>query len=212
MPPNRTWSSNGGGNLFLEADPDASPAPAKSHHPRGDTRGQRQSARGPRLIAPLDASSPNAAAANDHPDSAAFTRPGKRAGGLQGRARERLRRADANARRLVAQLAARPYRALLTLALVGTTLLALSWMGLALRNDAAAWHTSNRRAAAATRALNRQRESAANALQHDQTRIATLSGQLEQARAALQQRPPPATPPTAPRSRRTPAHGTARGQ
>ena len=150
MPPNRTWSSNGGGNLFLEADPDASPAQAKTHHPHGGTRGQRQSARGPRLIVPVDASSPSGAAANDHPDSAAFTRPGKRAGGLQGRARERLRRADANARRLVAQLAARPYRALLALALVGTTLLALSWMGLALRNDAAARHNSNRRAAAAT--------------------------------------------------------------
>jgi hypothetical protein len=212
MPPNRTFSSNGGGNLFLEADPDASPAPAKSHHPQGGTRARRQSARGPRLIVPVDASSPNGAAANDHPDYAAFTRPAKRPAALPAKAREYLRRADANARRLVAQLAARPYRALLALALVGATLLALSWMGLALRNAAAARHNSNRRAAAATRALNRERESAANALQHDQTRIATLSGQLEQARAALRQRPPSATPPTAPRSRRTPAHGTARGQ
>jgi hypothetical protein len=101
---------------------------------------------------------------------------------------------------------------LLALALVGATLLALSWMGLALRNDAAARHNANRRAAVATDALNHERKSEANAIRHDQTRIATLYGQLEQARAALRQRPPPATPPTAPRSRREPAHGNAQGQ
>jgi len=211
MPPNRTWSSNGG-NLFLEADPDASRAPANSHshHPHR-ARGRRHAARGPSLIVPVDASFPDQAAANDHPDSVAFTRPGKRPGGLPGQIREHLRRADANARRLVAQLAARPYRALLALALVGATLLALSWMGLALRNAVAARHDANRRAATATSALNHERGSAANAIQHDQIRIATLYAKLEQARAALRQRPAPATSP-APRSRRKPARGNPRGQ
>ena len=95
MPANRTWSSNGGGNLFVEADPDAIPAPANCHHPRGGTRARRRTARGPALIVPVSASSSNGAAANDGPDSAAFTRPAKRPGGLQAKARERLRRADA---------------------------------------------------------------------------------------------------------------------
>jgi len=113
MPSNRTWSSNGGGNLFLEADPDTSPAQANSHHPRGSNRRRRHTARGPGLIAPVSRSSPNGAPATDRPDSRAFTRPAKRPGGLQAKAREHLRRADANARRLVPQLAARPYRALL---------------------------------------------------------------------------------------------------
>ena len=126
------------------------------------------------LIVPVDASSPSAAAATHRPDAAAFTRPAKRPGGLPEKTREHLRRADANARRLVAQLAAGRYRALLALALVGATLLALSWMGLALRNAAAERHSADRRAAAATSALKQERDSAANAIQHDQTRIATL--------------------------------------
>jgi hypothetical protein len=204
MPSNRTWSSNGGGNLFLEADPDTSPAQANSHHPRGSSR-RRHTARGPGLIAPVSRSSPNGAAANNRSDSAAFTRPAKRPGGLQAKAREHLRRADANARRLVAQLAARPYRALLALAMVGATLLALSWMGLALRNAAAARHNANRRATAATSALKHERNLAANAIQH----IATLYSQLEQARPAQRQRPAPVT---SPHSRRKPAHGNAHGQ
>jgi hypothetical protein len=80
-------------------------------------------------------------------------------------------------------------------------------MGLALRNGAAARRNANRRAVVAARVLNRDRASAANAIQHDKTRIATLYGQLEQARAAPRRRPAAATPPTAPRSRRKPAHG-----
>jgi hypothetical protein len=209
MPSNRTWSSNGGGNLFLEADPDTSPAQANSHRPRGSNRRRRHTVRGPGLIAPVSRSSPNGAAATERPDSAAFTRPAKRPGGLQAKAREHLRRADANARRLVAQLAARPYRALLALALVGATLLALSWMGLALRNTAAARHNANRRAAAATSALKHERNLAANVIQRDQTRIATLFRQLEQARAAQLQRPAPVT---SPHSRHKLAHGNAHGQ
>ena len=209
MPPNRTWSSNGGGNLFLEADPDTSPAQANSHHPRGGNRRRRHSARGPGLIAPVSRSSPSRAAASDWPDSAAFTGPAKRPGGLQAKAREHVRRADANARRLVAQLAARPYRALLALAMVGATLLALSWMGLALRNAAAARHNANRRAASAASALKHERNLAATAIHHDQTRIATLYSQLEQARAAQLQRPAPVT---SPHSLRKPAHGNAHGQ
>jgi hypothetical protein len=207
MPPNRTWSSNGGGNLFLEADPDTSPAQPNSRYPRGSNRRRRHTARRPGPIASVSGSFPNGIAANKRPDSVAFTRPAKRPGGLRGKTREHLRRADTNARRLAAQLAARPYRALHALALVGATLLALSWMGLALRNAAVARHNADRRAAAATSALKHERHLAGNAIQHDQTRIATLYSQLEHARAALRQRPTRASSPAAARSRRKPAHG-----
>jgi hypothetical protein len=96
--------------------------------------------------------------------------------------------------------------------MVGATLLALSWMGLALRNAAAARHNANRRAASATSALKHERNLAANAVQRDQTMIATLYSQLEQARAAQGQRRAPVTSPALPHSRRKPAHGNPRGQ
>ena len=180
MPPNPTGSSNGSGNLFLEADPDATPRASQQAPPHAVPGVRAARRRGSGLIVRVGASSSSAAAATHRPDASAFTRPAKRPGSLPGRTREHLRRADANARRLVAQLAARPYRALLALALVGATLLALSWMALALRNAAAERHSAERRAAAATTALEQERDLAANAIQHDQTRIATLSRQLEQ--------------------------------
>jgi hypothetical protein len=207
MPPNRTGSSNGSGNLFLEADPDAM-LPQTNKHPRAGTRRLRRTPPRPRLTAPLGASSPNAAAATHRPDATAFTRPAERPGSPWGRTREHLRRADANARRLAAQLSARRYRALFALALVGATLLALSWMALALRNAAAERHRADRRAAAATTALEQERDLAANAIQHDQTRIATLSRQLEQSRATGARRPAQVTA----RSPAKPTQGKAHGR
>ncbi|MBV9196112.1 MAG: hypothetical protein JO168_18405 [Solirubrobacterales bacterium] len=184
MAPNRTWSSNGGGNLFLEADPDAIPAPAGSP-PIADIRRPRPTSRGRGLIVPVGASSLSMGATTHRPDAAAFTRPTTRlGGGLQKRTREHLRRADANARRLVAQLAARPYAALIALAMVGATLLALSWMGLALRTDAMARHYADHRAAAATTALQQEQSRAATTIRQERTQIATLYGQLERANAA----------------------------
>jgi hypothetical protein len=100
----------------------------------------------------------------------------------------------------------------LALAMVGATLLALSWMGLALRKAAAARHNANRRAAAATSALKHERHLAATAIQHDRTRIATLYSQLEPTRAAQRQRRAPVTSPALAHSRRKPAYGNAHGQ
>ena len=187
MPPNPTGSSNGSGNLFREADPDTTPLQAKKHLRTGARRPRRTPPRRG-LIARVGTSSSSAPAATHRPDASAFTRPGKRPGTLRGRTRENLRRADANARRLIAQLAGRPYRALVALALVGATLLALTWMALALRNAAAERHSAERRAAAAATALGQERDLAANAIRHDQTRVATLSRQLEQSPAAGRQR------------------------
>jgi hypothetical protein len=207
MPPTGTWSSNGGGNLFLEADPDTSPT--QSQPQRAGARRPRRRPREQGRIMPVGPSS--AAGAPRRPDAAAFTQPGKRPGSLKAKTREHLRRADANARRLAAQLASRPYTALIALALVGAALLALSWMGLALRNAGAARHSADRRAAAATAALRQERHFAANAVQHDQTRIAALHGQLEQARDAVWQRPAPIVSASAKRTSGKPTNGRAHG-
>jgi hypothetical protein len=198
MPPNRTGSSNGSGNLFLEADPDATP-PQTNTHPRAGTRRPRRAPPRPGPTAPVGASSQDAAAAAHRPNASAFTRPATRPGLLSGRSREHLQRADANARRLAAQLSARRDRALFALALVGATLLALSWMALALRNAVAERHSAERHAAGAAAALEQERDLAASAIQRDQTRIATPSRQLEESRAAGGQRPAQVT-----------AHATAR--
>ena len=173
--PNRTWSSNGGGhghgNLFLEADPEAVPTRARSRrspsvHPAASVRGRG-------LVVPIQESAPRAAVVPKRPDAAAFTRTSARLGGLRDWARERAQRADANARPLIAGLAARPYGALLALAVAGAMLLALSWTGLALRSATEARHSANHRAILAAAAAKR-----------DQGQLAALSGQLEQARAA----------------------------
>ena len=176
--PNRTWSSSGSdrghGNLFLEADPEAVPARARSRRSASARRPAPTRGRG--LVVPIEESVPLAAPVPQRPDAAAFTRTSTRLGGVQGRAREHAQRADANARQLLAGLAARPYAALIALAVVGAMLLALSWIGLALRNATTARHDANRRAAVAAIALNR-----------DQARITALSGRLEQARPAQAQ-------------------------
>ena len=173
--PNRTWSSNGGGhglgNLFLEADPEAVPARAGGR--RSPSVRPAAPVRGRGLVVPIGDSAPRAAGVSQRPDAAAFTRASARLGGLRGWAREHAQRADANARRLIAGLAARPYAALLAIAVVGVMLLALSWTGLALRSATEARHSANHRAALAAAAAKR-----------DRGQIAALSGQLEQARAA----------------------------
>ncbi len=173
--PNRTWSSNGGGhghgNLFLEADPEAVATPARRR--RSPNVRPAAPARGRGLVVPIGDSAPRAAVVPQRPDAAAFTRTSARLGGLQGWAREHAQRADANARRLIARLAARPYAPLLASAVFGAMLVALSWTGLALRSATEARHSANHRAALAAAAAKRE-----------QAQIAALSGQLEQARAA----------------------------
>jgi hypothetical protein len=187
--PDTSRSRNGDGNLFLEADPEVPAAPAKSHRPAG-SRQPRAAGRGHTLIV-IEESPPSVAAIPRRTDAASFTRPTTRLGRLQTWAREQTRRADGNARRLVATLAARRYAALLALALVGALLLALSWMGLALRNADAARHSADRRAAVAAATARR-----------DQAQITALYSLLAQARATqAEQANAAAVPPTRPRSR-----------
>ena len=172
MPPasDTGWSRNGDGNLFLEADP-ATPAQAKSHHPTS-ARHPSLASRGRGLVVPLEASSPSVTVIPQRADAASFTRPATRLGRLQTRTREQARRADENARRLMATVGARRYAALVALALVGALLLAVSWMGMALRDASAGRHSANRRAAVAVATAAR-----------DQVRISALYALLAQARA-----------------------------
>jgi hypothetical protein len=172
--PNRNRSTNGGGpspgNLFLETDPEALPTQSRS---RRSARTRRPApTRGRGLVMPIEESVTPAGALPSRPNAAAFTRTSARLGRTQGWARKHGQRADANARRLIAGLAARPYAALLALGVLASMLLALSWMGLALRNATAARHSANRRAAALVTALKR-----------DQGKINTLSVPIDQARA-----------------------------
>jgi len=161
------WSRSGDGNLFLEADP----AQPTSHRP-ASVRHPRHASRGRGLVVPLEASLPNVTVFSQRADAASFTRPTTRLGRLQTRTREQARRADENARRLMAAVTARRYTPLLALALVGALLLAVSWIGLALRDASVARHSANRRAAAAVATAAR-----------DQARISALYALLVQTRA-----------------------------
>jgi hypothetical protein len=94
---------------------------------------------------------------------------------LSGTARQHALGADRNARRLLAQLAARPYGALIALIAVAVLLLAISWLGLSLR------------AVAGERDLaQRQQRAAAVALDHARGRIHALATQRDRAAAAAQ--------------------------
>ena len=196
-----TPSANGAGhaNLFVEADPDlqalARPKRAVSSSAAGSSSPRR--ARG-RIVAVDSPSPPIAVASVRCPDVARFTRPNTRLGSVRAIAQQRVRRADTNAGRLLGRVAARPYGALVTLALIGAMLLALSWLGLALRDTAAARRTAVRSEAAAAAALN-----------GDRVRIKTLSAQLSRAALAAQHQPAATTTaarPPAPHSASKPSH------
>ena len=171
--PNPTWSNNGYGhnNLFLEADPEVVAPRAEQRRVRGSHL--RRASRGSGLVVPVSGSSPSDTTATALPDATAFARRTTRGGELRSRTRAGARRADANARRLLAQVAARPYAALLALAMVGGLLLGLSWLGLALRDAAAARRSANRRVLVVDRTVKRQR-----------VQIAGLNVRLERALAA----------------------------
>jgi hypothetical protein len=137
---NPTWSSNGNGNghdnLFLEADPEVVAPREDQRRVRGSH--PRRASRRSGLVVPVSGSSPRDTGATALPDATAFARRTTRGVELRNRTRACARRADANARRLLAQVAVRPYAALLALATVGGLLLALSWLGLVLRDATAA--------------------------------------------------------------------------
>lgn len=157
-------SANGAGNLFVEADPEHRSAPTAP--PRGGTAQRPHRGRG--LVIPVE---PTAGRALPGPDAARFTRP-SRGGRLAAGAHMRLQAADARAASLVRRLAATRYGALAAAATVAAVLLALSWVGLALRDASTARHSAERARTTATAALTR-----------DHTRIAALHTQLVTANA-----------------------------
>ena len=156
-------SANGAGNLFVEADPAQRSAPTAPT--RGSTAQQLRRGRG--LVIPVDPTG----RALPGPDAARFTRP-NRGGRLAASAHTRLQAADARAATLLRRLAATRYGALVAAATVAAVLLALSWVGLVLRD-----------ASTARDAAERARTAAVAALTREHTRIAELNTQLVTATA-----------------------------
>lgn len=158
-------------NLFVDGDPELwssgrSPSTRGTHRRRSESsftqgRGRvvavRSAASAPRLTA--------------GPGAERFALPGGRPGAPRGR----LARADANARGLFAATATRPYVALVALTCVAALLIALSWVGLSLRDA-----TRDRHDAVVAQ---RSAQAAATTELH---RISRLSAALEHAQRAQQ--------------------------
>ena len=162
--PLASGNGDGTGNLFVDADPERfSPGAG------GRTATATRARRGRGLVQRLDPPAPT-------PNAARFTLPSKRLARARATAHARIRRADMRAAALLRRLAARPYGALAVFAAVAAMLLALSWLGFALRATAAAHR----------KAVQRQDRTAA-ALTADHARIAALSAQLQQATVAAEQ-------------------------
>jgi hypothetical protein len=151
-------------NLFVEADPDHEPF--TSRHPTTSTRTAVPARRGRGLVVPVD--SP-AIAPIRSADAARFTRPDGGVGRLSASAQAQLRTADVRAGALLRRLATPPYAPLAAVTAVAAMLIALSWLGLALRDAAAGRHSAERAQVAATATLSR-----------DRARIAGLGAQLAQ--------------------------------
>ena len=101
------------------------------------------------------------------------------------------KRAEANAQRLLGQMLARRYGALITLAVVAGLLLALSWVGLALRDALGARQSAQRQQAASVAALGHARaEIQALSVQRDQAAAAAIGAQRDQVSTRTRQAPP----------------------
>ena len=184
MPPNRTWSSNGERQPVPRSRPEAHPAQAKQPPPRSvpDVHATRRAGRADRarrgVILKRAAAHPTARMPPRSPGRASDRAPA-------GRARENLPASRRERPAADRATCGRPYRALLALALVGATLLALSWMGLALRNA--------RRGAAQRRPSRRRRRHRAlkTSGTWQRTRSNTTRRGLRRSLASSSRRPPP---------------------
>ena len=165
MADNANASTNGHktGNLFVDGDPDQ--VLLRSGRRTGTAVRPR---RGRGLVVRLDPPAPAT-------DAVRFTLPSGRLARMSA-ARGKLGQADGRAAELLRRLAARRYGALSAFVAVAAMLLALSWLGLALRNSAAAHHKAVRRETAATAAI-----------EADRSRIASLNVELQQEAAAVGQ-------------------------
>ena len=177
-------SVNGAGhNLFVEADPDLASqrsARARAEVPR----------RGRGLVVPVEEPAVTWSTQPRRDDPARFARRTAGAGRLPATTREHAQRAEANAQRLLGQVLARRYGALVTLALVAGLLLALSWVGLALRDALGARQSAQRHQAASVAALAHARaEIQALSVQRDQAAAAAIAAQRDQASTRTRQPP-----------------------
>ena len=189
LPPSS--STNGAGhNLFVEADPDLAsltqpgPAPARTVVPR----------RGRGLVIPVETPAVTDSTQPRQDDLVRFTRRTPRAVRLPSTTREYAIRGEANAQRLLGQVLARRYGALITLAVVAGLLLALSLVGLALGDTLGARQSTQRRQAAAAAALGHARaEIRTLSVQRDQAaaaaRLAAVTAQRDQASTSTRQAP-----------------------
>src|SRR5215207_6523526 len=163
------------GNLFVEPGADdnmpPTPAPASAAGAGAGLSAPRRRGRG--LVVPVVDAPTRRGATRGVSGAARFTRTRTGVGALSGAARQRALGADCNARRLLGQLAALPYGALIALIAVAALLLAISWLGVSLRA-----------AAAARDHAQQQQRAAAVALEHARGRIHTLTTQRDRAAAA----------------------------
>ena len=158
-------NGSGGGNLFVEADPDQEPlTSARAERPAAGTYSRNGARRGRGLVVPVK--SPSATLVRGS-EAARFTRPNGAIRQLPAGVSVKLRRAYANAGEIFRRVAARRYRALLAVVLLGVVGISLCWLGLALRDASVARH-----------AADRDQIVMAATLRRDQARLTALTGQL----------------------------------
>jgi GTPase involved in cell partitioning and DNA repair len=163
--------SGGGGNLFVEADPDQEALGSVGAERLVASRcGPPGARRGRGLVVPVGSPSGTVVRTSD---GARFTRANGGIGQLSAGLSVKLRRADARAGDLLRRVAARRYGALLAVVVLGVVLISVSWLGLALRD-----------ASAAQRAADRDQIVMAATLRRDQARIHALTGQLATSQAS----------------------------
>lgn len=164
-------NGSGGGNLFVEADPDEEAlGSARADQPAATTCSTPGARRGRGLVIPVE--SPFATVVPSS-EAARFTRPNGGIGQLSAGVSVKLRRADARAGELLRRVAARRYEALLAVVVLGVVLISLSWLGLALCDASAAKHAADRNQIVMAATLRR-----------DQARIHALTGQLATSQAS----------------------------
>jgi hypothetical protein len=152
---------NGGSraNLFIDDDHEEQPVRAGAAPARRRGRG---------LVVPLEEPAP----ASDS-RAARFTRPDRGLGGLVTRARNSTRSVDRNDQDGPARVATQRYGRLIAVTVVVGVLLAISWLGLALRTTADARDEARQ-----------QRHTTSVALDRSRDRVRILIAERDRARAA----------------------------
>ncbi len=127
---NGETSRQSAANLFVDGDPDPRPDATHHHLPRPNLRRGRRANTG--------AGRPGGRVVAVAPSAKLTTAAGRfeLPGGRPGTPRGLLARVDGNARTLCAGMAGRPYVALVAFVCAGALLVAVSWTGLSLHDDA----------------------------------------------------------------------------